>query len=233
MPLFALIATSSAALHGLTPWGMFIRSDTVVKAVMAILIAASIATWTILVVKVRELRRERSCLREASNVLADVNWLAEARSSLVMQSGTPRLFLGVVTAEIELAEALPSSERLQERVASRFERLELSHSRGFRFGIGALATIGATAPFVGLFGTVWGIMNSFIGIAGANTTSLAVVAPGIAEALLATGLGLVAAIPAVIIYNYLTRSLMSLRGDLGDISAVLQQLVSRELDRAG
>ena len=87
------------------------------------------------------------------------------------------------------------------------------------------------APFIGLFGTVWGIMNSFVGIAESGTTNLAVVAPGIAEALLATALGLVAAIPAVIMYNHFTRSLASVRGAMGDLSAGLQQLVSRDLDR--
>ena len=97
---------------------------------------------------------------------------------------------------------------------------------------GVLATIGATAPFVGLFGTVWGIMNAFIGISEAHTTNLAVVAPGIAEALLATALGLVAAIPAVVIYNHLTRSIAGYRALLGDASVMVMLLVSREGDRS-
>jgi len=95
-----------------------------------------------------------------------------------------------------------------------------------------LATIGATAPFIGLFGTVWGIMDSFIGISKAHTTNLAVVAPGIAEALLATALGLVAAIPAVMIYNVLARSTGHYRALIGDASAQVMKLVSRDLDRA-
>ena len=99
-------------------------------------------------------------------------------------------------------------------------------------GTGVLATIGATAPFVGLFGTVWGIMNAFIGISEAHTTNLAVVAPGIAEALLATALGLVAAIPAVVIYNHLTRSIAGYRALLGDASVMVMLLVSREGDRS-
>ena len=94
-----------------------------------------------------------------------------------------------------------------------------------------LATIGATAPFVGLFGTVWGIMNSFIGISKAQTTNLAVVAPGIAEALLATAIGLVAAIPAVVIYNIFARRIGAYRALLADLSAEILRLVSRELDR--
>ena len=99
-------------------------------------------------------------------------------------------------------------------------------------GTGVLATIGSTAPFVGLFGTVWGIMDSFIGISKAHTTNLAVVAPGIAEALLATALGLVAAIPAVMIYNVLARSTAHYRALIGDASAQVMKLVSRDLDRA-
>ena len=98
-------------------------------------------------------------------------------------------------------------------------------------GTGVLATIGSTAPFVGLFGTVWGIMDSFIGISKAHTTNLAVVAPGIAEALLATALGLVAAIPAVMIYNVLARSTAQYRAFLGDASAQVMKLVSHDLDR--
>ena len=108
---------------------------------------------------------------------------------------------------------------LKERVALRLERVEAAMSRQIARGTGVLATIGATAPFVGLFGTVWGIMNSFIGISEAHTTNLAVVAPGIAEALLATALGLVAAIPAVVIYNHLTRTIAAHRALLGDASA--------------
>jgi biopolymer transport protein ExbB len=95
-----------------------------------------------------------------------------------------------------------------------------------------LATIGSTAPFVGLFGTVWGIMNSFIGISNAHTTNLAVVAPGIAQALLATAFGLAAAIPAVMIYNALARQTAQYRASLGDASAQVMRLVSRDLDRA-
>ena len=98
-------------------------------------------------------------------------------------------------------------------------------------GTGLLATIGSTAPFVGLFGTVWGIMNSFIGISVAKTTNLAVVAPGIAEALLATAIGLVAAIPAVIIYNVFSRSITGHRALLSDASALALQHLSRDLDR--
>ena len=112
------------------------------------------------------------------------------------------------------------------------ERIEGAMSRRILRGTGVLATIGATAPFVGLFGTVWGIMNSFIGISKSHTTNLAVVAPGIAEALLATALGLAAAIPAVVIYNMFARSIAGYRAGLGDAAAEVLRLVSRDLERA-
>ena len=120
---------------------------------------------------------------------------------------------------------------IRSRIASRLQRIEIARGRSITRGTGVLATIGATAPFVGLFGTVWGIMNSFIGISKAQTTNLAVVAPGIAEALLATAFGLVAAIPAVVIYNVFSRQIAGYRGLLGDASAEIERLVSRDLDR--
>jgi biopolymer transport protein ExbB len=121
-------------------------------------------------------------------------------------------------------------EGLKERVSWLLERIEASASRHIGRGMGLLASIGATAPFVGLFGTVWGIMNSFIGISNSHTTNLAVVAPGIAEALLATALGLFAAIPAVVIYNLFSRSIGGYRALLADASALVMRLVSRGCD---
>ena len=121
---------------------------------------------------------------------------------------------------------------LKERISLQLERLEMAVSRKISRGTGVLATIGSTAVFVGLFGTVWGIMNSFIGISNAHTTNLAVVAPGIAQALLATAMGLIAAIPAVVIYNVLSRQTAHYRALLGDASAQIMRLVSRDLDRA-
>jgi biopolymer transport protein ExbB len=119
---------------------------------------------------------------------------------------------------------------IKDRIASRLHRLEAAFARRATRGTGLLATIGSTSPFVGLFGTVWGIMNSFIGISQSHTTSLAVVAPGIAEALLATATGLVAAIPAVVIYNVFARATGGYRADLASLSALVQRLASRELD---
>src|SRR2546421_165284 len=113
--------------------------------------------------------------------------------------------LAAAMREARLSAGISSDAGIKERAASSFAEIVRAEARRIRLGMGLLASIGATSPFVGLFGTVWGIMNSFIGISKAQTTNLAVVAPGIAEALLATAIGLVAAIPAVIIYNHFAR----------------------------
>jgi biopolymer transport protein ExbB len=138
-----------------------------------------------------------------------------------------RALLGEVEASADAAD----KEGIKERVALRLARVEADAGRRMTRGTGALATIGATAPFVGLFGTVWGIMTSFIGISKQHTTNLAVVAPGIAEALLATALGLFAAIPAVVIYNVFSRSIAAYRALYGDCTAEVLRLLSRDLDR--
>ena len=151
------------------------------------------------------------------------------RTSLT--SGNCTQLVRAAGQEIRLSANL-RADGLKERIALQLERIEMAMSRKVSRGTGVLATIGSTAPFVGLFGTVWGIMNSFIGISNAHTTNLAVVAPGIAQALLATAFGLVAAIPAVMIYNVLARQTAHYRAYLGDASAQVMRLVSRDLDRA-
>jgi biopolymer transport protein ExbB len=214
----------------LSPWGMFLNADIVVKIVMIGLMFASLVTWTVWLAKSVELWRAKRTAGLALIVLNEVRSLAEAHARLGQSSdAVPRL---VRTA---LHEAQTSShgdpEGLKERVSWLLERVEASSSRRIGRGMGLLASIGATAPFVGLFGTVWGIMNSFIGISNAHTTNLAVVAPGIAEALLATALGLFAAIPAVVIYNIFARSIGGYRALLADGSALVMRLVSRDCDR--
>ncbi|MBD7921178.1 tonB-system energizer ExbB [Xanthomonas sp. Sa3BUA13] len=215
----------------LGPWQMFLHADLVVQAVMVGLAIASVATWTVLVAKSWELARLGRALQAARTALAQAQDLADAERRPPLAVPAAQLLLREARAELQHSSGLQDMAGIKERLASRLERIELGHARQLRKGTGLLATIGATAPFVGLFGTVWGIMNSFVGIARANTTTLAVVAPGIAEALLATALGLVAAIPAVVIYNHFARTLGGLRQQLGDLSAGVQQLVSRDLDR--
>jgi biopolymer transport protein ExbB len=217
--------SASAALlpRDLSVWGMVLQADWLVQAVMVGLAVASVITWTVFVAKSVELA---AAMRRQRRVLAAVDGAA----SLDKTPADP--LVAVAQTELRLsADDLSDREGVKERVASRLERLETAAGRRMLKGTGVLATIGATAPFVGLFGTVWGIMNSFIGISRSQTTNLAVVAPGIAEALLATALGLAAAIPAVVIYNHFSRRIAAYRALVGDTSAAVLRLVSRDLGR--
>jgi biopolymer transport protein ExbB len=217
----------------LSPWGMFLAADVVVKAVMVGLALASVLTWAVWFAKSVEIAAARLRAGRALRVVTAAPTLAQAARALQPRRGPAAEIVAAAVAEAERsAEALPvaGGEGLKERVVSHLARIEAAAARRMACGTGLLATIGATAPFVGLFGTVWGIMNAFIGISEAQTTNLAVVAPGIAEALLATALGLVAAIPAVVIYNHFARSLAGYRLLLGDVAAATLRLVSRDLD---
>lgn len=221
----------AALPQDLSPWGMFQHADTIVKAVMIGLAAASLVTWTVWVAKSIELLGARARVRRGLHLLAGSATFAQAHEKLRNSKGPVAQLMRAAANEIKLSANL-RADGLKERIAWQSERIEMAAGRSISRGTGVLATIGATAPFIGLFGTVWGIMDSFIGISKAHTTNLAVVAPGIAEALLATALGLVAAIPAVMIYNVLARSTTHYRALIGDASALIMQLVSRDLDRA-
>jgi biopolymer transport protein ExbB len=215
----------------LSPLSMFFSADIVVQVVMIGLLFASLLTWTVWLTKAVELIAKKRRAARAVAQLAGVTTLAEARQSLAGQGGASAQILEAATAELHASAHASDLEGIKERIASRFERIEATEARASTRGTGILATIGSTAPFVGLFGTVWGIMNSFIGISVSHTTNLAVVAPGIAEALLATACGLFAAIPAVVMYNAIVRSIAGYRTQLADASAATLRLVSRDLDR--
>lgn len=219
--------------HDLSPVGMFLAADLVVKAVMLGLAAASIATWTMLIAKIIELAGAKSRVNRTLKVIRTSRTLSEALDRNGRRRGPASLMLRVAQEEVDLTgEAVvhAGGGGVKERVASALDRIGAWAGRRSAKGTGILATIGSTAPFVGLFGTVWGIMNAFIGISEAHTTNLAVVAPGIAEALLATAVGLVAAIPAVVIYNVFARSITGYRQLLADAAAGVERLVSRDLD---
>ena len=215
----------------LSPWGMFMAADIVVKAVMVGLVFASVLTWTIWFAKTIELMRARRNMREAIAALAAARSWSDAAAIPKGRGGSVVDLIQAADSELRLSAEGMSATGVKERIASRFERIEAAAGRQMIRGTGLLATIGATAPFVGLFGTVWGIMNSFIGISKQHTTNLAVVAPGIAEALLATALGLVAAIPAVVMYNLFSRWIAGYRALHADAAAELLRIVSRDLDR--
>ncbi len=230
-PLDVAPVASAMLPHDLSPWGMFVAASPVVQAVMIGLVLASVATWTIFVAKSLELSKAKRNARAALVKLEQARSLSQAAETLGFEKGPATAFVRAVIAEAHQSADAPSLDGLKERAASRLDRIEAAEGRRMMRGTGILASIGSTAPFVGLFGTVWGIMVSFIGIAKSQTTNLAVVAPGIAEALLATAIGLVAAIPAVVIYNAFARSIGGYRAQLGDASAAVQRLLSRDMDR--
>src|ERR1700754_1179519 len=211
--------------HNLSPWGMFMNADIVVKVVMIGLAFASLITWTVCFAKMVELRADTRKAKKRIKVLSHDNSMAEADRDTTDKTDAVAQLVQSAVKEASLSEAF--DDGFKERVELRLSRVEAAMQRKISRGTGVLATIGATAPFVGLFGTVWGIMNSFIGSRESHTTNLAVVAPGIAEALLATALGLIAAIPAVVIYNHLARVISGYRALLGDASAQLLLIVSR------
>jgi biopolymer transport protein ExbB len=215
----------------LTPWGMFWSADIIVKMVMLGLIFASVLTWTVWLAKTIELVVARRRLAQAQAVLAVARSLAEAAKPAGAASSHVALLIQAAESELRRSPDLRDVDGIKERVTARFERIEAGVGRQMMRATGILATIGAIAPFVGLFGTVWGIMNSFIGISKLHTTNLAVVAPGIAEALLATAFGLAAAIPAVVIYNAFARSIANYRALYADASVEILTLVSRDLSQ--
>ncbi|BAM89023.1 biopolymer transport protein ExbB [Bradyrhizobium oligotrophicum S58] len=229
----------ATGLDELSPLGMFLKADMVVKAVMIALALASVASWTILIAKSIEFSVLRSRLVGALRKLSSAKSLAEAQLALGQgkregkQDGknVAAVLLQAAISEARLSAGLSSDEGIKERAGSSFTEIVRAEARRVRVGMGLLATVGAISPFVGLFGTVWGIMNSFIGISRSQTTNLAVVAPGIAEALLATAIGLAAAIPAVIIYNHFSRVTKGYLELVNRASGATGRLLSRDLDR--
>ncbi|GAW40047.1 Biopolymer transport protein ExbB [Brevundimonas sp. SH203] len=225
---------------GITPISMFMEATVVVKVVMAGLLLASILSWTLLLIKLFEFG---SLNRKTDNFLETfrgARTIADMRAVATQEEfdGNPLADMAAAaTEEIELSRQSGLSVtgdhldsalgRAQAAVAAVQSGLAKRLSGGQQF----LASVGSIGPFVGLFGTVYGIMNSFIGIAESNTTNLAVVAPGIAEALLATGIGLFAAIPAVVFYNYFNTRIAGYGTRADGFAAELLNGISRQLDK--
>ena len=229
----ASAAEANAILpHELTPIGMFMAADYIVKAVMIGLAFASIVTWSVWLAKTIEILGARRKLMRDLREVETSRSLEEARTRLQTANSDVAVLTNAALEELQRSHDAMNHDGIKERIASLFSRIEAAATRRMTRGTSILATIGSTAPFVGLFGTVWGIMNAFIGISKSQTTNLAIVAPGIAEALLATAMGLVAAIPAVVIDNMFARAITGYRGLLGDGSAELMRMVSRDLNRA-
>ena len=225
-------AAASPLPMELSPVSMFLQADLVVKAVMVGLAIASVVAWTVLIAKKIEIARASGTLLRSLDSIAAAANIQQAARSLPARDRVGAALIDAAADEAGRVTGAAAIHGIKERISLRFSRIEAAATREIARGVAILATIGATAPFVGLFGTVWGIMNSFIGISKAQTTNLAVVAPGIAEALLATAIGLVAAIPAVIFYNHLTRSVAAYRALLGDAVATVSVIAGRDLDGA-
>ena len=216
----------------LSPIALFMQADIVVKCVMIGLILASIWTWAIIighVLKMGKVAKENDRFERDFWKAEDIEKYHDAYGRANLPSA--RVFAAGV-AEWRRSTANPKMDRegTRQRLATAMGSAVANEVDKMSDRLNVLATIGSVGPFVGLFGTVWGIMNAFIGISQAQTTNLAVVAPGIAEALLATAMGLVAAIPAVVIYNVFARSIAGYRQILADASAGVERLVSRDLD---
>lgn len=234
----ANIAAGAVANHSdFSIWGLFMHADSVVKLVMIILLGMSVWCWTIIISKRLTLKK----LDRRANRFEDAFWSGEALDKLYLRvkKSPPDPLLLTFTAGMEewqagVAAGIPRSESLKASLKQRVERaMSLAIGREMQLlerGMTFLATTGSTATFIGLFGTVWGIMNSFTAIAAMNNTSLAVVAPGIAEALFATSIGLVAAIPAMVAYNVFSTSLARYGDRLQAFSAEFFSIMVRHLD---
>jgi biopolymer transport protein ExbB len=218
----------------LSVWGMYQHADRVVKTVIVGLLIASIITWTLFFGKSIELTTAKRRLRHELSALKSATSLDEAMAAAAgfQPDGINAGLLAEMQQELALSASVDDLAGIKERAVFRLERRIAHAGRVMGKGNGYLATIGAISPFIGLFGTVWGIMNSFIGIAQTQTTNLAVVAPGIAEALLATAIGLFAAIPAVVVYNIFARNIAGYKALVGDSAAQILLLLGRDLDLA-
>jgi len=224
----------------LTPIVMFQQADLVVKIVMLGLLACSVLSWMLLIIKLFEFRalkngsdRFLESFRGAKSI-NDMGKIAESEEF----AGNPMADMAASAAsEVELSRqaglqvAGEHRDSTITRASTAIGAVQSSLARRLSGGMQFLASVGANAPFIGLFGTVYGIMNSFIGIANTNTTNLAVVAPGIAQALLATGIGLFAAIPAVVFYNYFQTQITSYGSRSEGFVAELINAISRQLDK--
>ncbi len=233
------ITTAAAAVHGLSPVDLFLQADIVVKVVMGLLVLASAWGWAVILDKEIRLKALNS---RAGRLIASIQKeLPLAHLAPDFAKTTPNDPLVQVyqaaadeyTRSADLLATEGQRDAVQERVHRAANLASASAIGHLQSRLGSLATIGAVSPFVGLFGTVWGIMNSFQGIAASNNTSLAVVAPGIAEALFATALGLVAAIPAVIFYNRIGTDITNYGKKVASFIGVFEIELSRQLSKKG
>jgi biopolymer transport protein TolQ len=220
--------------HDMTPWGLFQQADIVVKVVMVLLIIASIWSWAIIFEKILRYGRLKRLANKFEDQFYTTETLDEFKRAISRQADHPFIIAFTAAMEEWQRSGKANLKMARDGVGSRLQtimRVTVQREmQRLEKGLGFLATVGSVAPFIGLFGTVWGIMNSFTSIAASQNTSLAVVAPGIAEALFATALGLVAAIPAVTAYNKLTGDLDRYGQRLDSFCDELSAIFSRQID---
>lgn len=224
---------NAGQVHDLSFYGMFMQADWVVKAVILILVIASIWCWKIILDKWLTFSSTRTKMKKFEKRFWSSNNLKHVYDEVYEKPRNPlaRIFVAGMGEWIQAKEGkLETTQdglafRGDERVHLAMEQVKADEIGKLEKSLGFLATVGSTAPFIGLFGTVWGIMNSFQSIANSQNTSLAVVAPGIAEALFATAIGLLAAIPAVIFYNKFVRQTDVLAGDIEEYTNSLNTLL--------
>lgn len=230
----ATILAGSVTSDDFSMISLFLRADLIVKTVMIILVMASVWCWAIIFDKLTSLRKLNAKATEFENTFWSGSALDDLYDKIGNQPTDPTAAI-FVSAMREVRRNLPGSGGISTTIVERIDRvMNITLTREMERierNLTFLATTGATAPFVGLFGTVWGIMNSFQSIAVSSNTSLAVVAPGIAEALFATALGLLAAIPAVIAYNKISKDLDRYASRLDTFSGELSAILSRELEK--
>ena len=223
----------AAPVPSMSPIALFLQADIVVKGVMVGLLLASIYTWAIIiahVVRIGRLRRGNEQFERDFSRAEDVDRFYELRGREEFPAA--KVFAaGIGEWRRSTAGNTVDKDGTRSRLATAMHGTVIAEVDRLADRLNILATVGSVAPFVGLFGTVWGIMRSFADIAGANNTSLAVVAPGIAEALFATALGLFAAIPAVIAYNRMAHGINRMEARLTRFADTFQATLSRELDR--
>ncbi len=226
------------ALHDLSLWGLFLQADWVVKLVMVGLLLASVWVWAIVFEKLTSIRRAN----RAADAFEDAFWSGGSLDDLYRKEGDQpshpmaAVFAAAMREWRRSAQRLAGSDLVAAGLKERIDRtmnvtVQREMDRMERWMI-FLASVGSVGPFIGLFGTVWGIMNSFAAIAGMQNTNLAVVAPGIAEALFATAIGLVAAIPAVLAYNKISSDLGRFAGRLEGFAAEFGAILSRQSETA-
>lgn len=226
--------------HSLTPIGMFMAAGAVVKVVMIGLVLASVFSWVLLLTKIFEfagLNKQSDKFLEAFRGARSIADIARISSSEEFEGNPMADMAAAASQEVELSRqaglqvAGEHRDSTLARATYAINAVQASLAKRLSGGMVFLASVGSAGPFIGLFGTVYGIMTSFIGIANTNTTNLAVVAPGIAEALLATGIGLFAAIPAVIFYNYFQTRISGYGTRSEGFVAELMNAISRQLDK--